>query len=48
VPYDYDVSRVAAYGHSMGGAALANAMITDERFAGVINMDGWYHVELLG
>jgi hypothetical protein len=39
-PYDYDVSRVAAYGHSMGGAALADAMITDDHFAGVINMDG--------
>jgi len=30
----------------MGGAALANAMITDERFAGVINMDGWLYPPL--
>jgi hypothetical protein len=40
VPYDFNVSKVAAYGHSLGGAALGNAMITDERFAGVVNMDG--------
>jgi hypothetical protein len=46
VPYDYDVSRIAAYGHSMGGAALANAMITDDRFARVINIDGWLYPPL--
>jgi predicted dienelactone hydrolase len=35
-----NVSKVAMFGHSLGGAATATAMLNDTRIAGGINMDG--------
>jgi hypothetical protein len=35
-----DVSRVGIFGHSLGGAAAAAAMLTDSRFACGANLDG--------
>ena len=40
VPYKLDGSHVGIFGHSMGGAALADLMVTDERVVGGLNMDG--------
>ena len=36
-----DLSRVAAVGHSFGGAAAAEACRRDPRFRAGVNMDGW-------
>ncbi len=35
-----DVSKVAIFGHSLGGAAAAQAMLNDSRIIGGINLDG--------
>jgi pimeloyl-ACP methyl ester carboxylesterase len=35
-----NVSKVAMFGHSLGGAATATAMLNDTRIAGGIDMDG--------
>ena len=35
-----NVSKVAMFGHSLGGAASAAAMLNDSRIAGGLNMDG--------
>jgi hypothetical protein len=35
-----NVSKVAMFGHSLGGAAAATAMLNDTRIAGGLNMDG--------
>jgi Chlorophyllase enzyme len=35
-----NVSKVAMFGHSLGGAATAAAMLQDNRIAGGLNMDG--------
>lgn len=35
-----DVSKVAMFGHSLGGAATAAAMLNDQRIAGGLAMDG--------
>jgi predicted dienelactone hydrolase len=35
-----NVSKVAMFGHSLGGAAAAAAMLNDDRIAGGISMDG--------
>ena len=35
-----DMSRIAMYGHSLGGATAATAMRSDARIKGGINMDG--------
>ncbi|MCJ1370575.1 hypothetical protein MMC20_001788 [Loxospora ochrophaea] len=35
-----DVSKVAMFGHSLGGAATAAAMLNDSRIAGGVAMDG--------
>jgi len=35
-----DVSKVGMFGHSLGGAATAAAMLNDTRIAGGLNMDG--------
>jgi hypothetical protein len=35
-----NVSKVAMFGHSLGGAATAAAMLNDNRIAGGLNMDG--------
>ena len=37
---ELDVRNVAMFGHSLGGAATAAAMLNDSRIAGGINMDG--------
>lgn len=34
------LNQVAAFGHSLGGATAAQAMLMDDRFAGGINLDG--------
>ncbi|CAF9937198.1 MAG: hypothetical protein ALECFALPRED_007137 [Alectoria fallacina] len=38
-----DVSRVAMFGHSFGGATTAAAMLSDGRIAGGVNMDGTFY-----
>ena len=35
-----DVSKVGIFGHSLGGATAAQAMLSDCRFVGGINLDG--------
>ncbi|KIN06343.1 hypothetical protein OIDMADRAFT_38650 [Oidiodendron maius Zn] len=35
-----DVSKVGIFGHSLGGATAAQAMLSDRRFIGGINLDG--------
>ena len=35
-----NVNKVAMFGHSLGGAATATAMLNDTRIAGGLNMDG--------
>ncbi|KFY85156.1 hypothetical protein V500_08653 [Pseudogymnoascus sp. VKM F-4518 (FW-2643)] len=40
VPYDIDTSEVGMYGHSVGGAAAANALISEPRLVGGLNFDG--------
>ncbi|RYP02219.1 hypothetical protein DL764_005899 [Monosporascus ibericus] len=37
-----DTSRVGIYGHSLGGATAAEAMLSDSRFIGGINLDGTF------
>ncbi|KAH7409699.1 PAF acetylhydrolase family protein [Cadophora sp. MPI-SDFR-AT-0126] len=37
---DLDVSKIAMFGHSLGGATSAQAMLKDKRIVGGINMDG--------
>ncbi len=36
-----DASRVAAIGHSFGGAVAIQAAISDDRVRAAVNMDGW-------
>ncbi|CAD6587829.1 MAG: hypothetical protein ASARMPRED_003256 [Alectoria sarmentosa] len=38
-----DVSHVAMFGHSFGGATTAAAMLSDSRIAGGVNMDGTFY-----
>lgn len=38
-----NVSQVAMYGHSLGGATTAAAMLHDSRIAGGLNMDGTFY-----
>ncbi|WP_245193415.1 hypothetical protein [Amycolatopsis alba] len=38
-----DTGRVAATGHSLGGAAALQAVRNDHRFAAVIDLDGYPH-----
>ncbi|KFY48856.1 hypothetical protein V495_00978 [Pseudogymnoascus sp. VKM F-4514 (FW-929)] len=40
IPYDIDTSKVGMYGHFLGGAAAANALISEPRLVGGLNMDG--------
>jgi dienelactone hydrolase len=41
---EWDMKRVAIYGHSFGGAAaIASLTKKDNHFAGGINMDGWQY-----
>ncbi|RCI10202.1 hypothetical protein L249_8685, partial [Ophiocordyceps polyrhachis-furcata BCC 54312] len=37
---EVDVSKIAIYGHSLGGATAAEAMLADERLLGGMNWDG--------
>lgn len=39
-PHRVNVSSVAVFGHSLGGAAAATAMLTDSRIKGGLNFDG--------
>ncbi|KAM4067077.1 platelet-activating factor acetylhydrolase, isoform II domain-containing protein [Hirsutella rhossiliensis] len=39
-PGEVDVAKVAMYGHSLGGATVAAAMLKDERILGGMNLDG--------
>ncbi|CAG8953991.1 hypothetical protein HYFRA_00009090 [Hymenoscyphus fraxineus] len=50
VPYRLNVTKVGMFGHSLGGASSANLMITDDRVAGGINLDGslWPPVSEVG
>ncbi|ORX79738.1 hypothetical protein K493DRAFT_133518, partial [Basidiobolus meristosporus CBS 931.73] len=34
--------EVVMFGHSLGGAASASAMLTDTRIIGGVNLDGWF------
>ena len=38
-----NVSKVAMFGHSLGGATAAAAMLNDNRITGGLNMDGNFH-----
>jgi len=40
---DLDLHRVGMFGHSMGGAAAAAAMLTDDRIAAGVNLDGSFY-----
>ncbi|KFY16469.1 hypothetical protein V492_01312 [Pseudogymnoascus sp. VKM F-4246] len=40
VPYDIDTSKVAIYGHSAGGSAAANALVSEPRLVGGLSLDG--------
>lgn len=40
VPCHLNVTKVGMFGHSAGGASLADFMITDDRVIGGINLDG--------
>ncbi|CAG8979090.1 hypothetical protein HYALB_00000220 [Hymenoscyphus albidus] len=40
VPCRLNVTKVGMFGHSLGGASSVNLMITDDRVAGGINLDG--------
>jgi dienelactone hydrolase len=46
----FDVSRIGIFGHSLGGAAAASAMLADSRFICGANMDGsfWGSVAAAG
>jgi dienelactone hydrolase len=37
-----DVSKVGIYGHSLGGATAAEAMLYDKRLVGGVNLDGTF------
>lgn len=37
-----DVSKAGVFGHSLGGAASAEVMLLDSRFAGGVNLDGTF------
>ncbi|KAH7308840.1 PAF acetylhydrolase family protein [Rhexocercosporidium sp. MPI-PUGE-AT-0058] len=39
---DLDVSKVAMFGHSLGGATAAQVMLTDKRIVGGVNLDGTF------
>ncbi|KAL2069369.1 hypothetical protein VTL71DRAFT_15707 [Oculimacula yallundae] len=39
---ELDVSKVAMFGHSLGGATAAQAMLKDKRIVGGINLDGTF------
>jgi pimeloyl-ACP methyl ester carboxylesterase len=38
--YDLNVSKVGIFGHSLGGATAAQAMLSDSRLVGGVNLDG--------
>ena len=38
----FDLGRVGVIGHSLGGAAIINAMATDDRIKAAMVLDGWY------
>jgi len=38
-----DFSKVGIFGHSLGGATAAQAMLLDSRFVGGINLDGTFY-----
>lgn len=40
--YAVDNTKVALFGHSLGGAATATAMLKDHRFVGGMNLDGTF------
>ncbi|KAB8232381.1 hypothetical protein ETB97_001834 [Aspergillus alliaceus] len=40
--YGLDTSKVGIYGHSLGGATAAEAMLSDPRLIGGINLDGTF------
>jgi pimeloyl-ACP methyl ester carboxylesterase len=40
---DLDLQRVGMFGHSMGGATAAAAMLTDRRIAAGVNLDGTFY-----
>lgn len=42
------LDSVGIWGHSIGGATAVNAVLTDERFAGAINIDGALFGQVLG
>ena len=44
---DLNVSKVAMFGHSLGGATTAAAMLNDTRITGGLNMDGSFHGPVL-
>ena len=40
VPFKINTDRVVVFGHSLGGASAANAILSDSRIAGGVNFDG--------
>ncbi|KAG9232594.1 PAF acetylhydrolase family protein [Amylocarpus encephaloides] len=40
LPYHLDMEKVGMFGHSAGGASLANFMVSEPRIVGGLNMDG--------
>jgi hypothetical protein len=42
-----DLTRVGAFGHSLGGAAAAEACYLDPRIKAALNMDGWMFGQVL-
>lgn len=46
-PGSIDVSRVGIYGHSLGGATAAEAMLQDKRLVGGVNLDGTFFGDVI-
>lgn len=38
----YDLGNIGAIGHSLGGAAIINAIVEDDRIDAAFVLDGWY------
>lgn len=38
----YDITKIGVAGHSLGGAAVLNAMAVDKRIDAAMILDGWY------